>query len=169
MNVETLRRQARELADDGRLADAHRVYSMLLDDQRQRVGDGHPQTLQILNDLATVQLRLGDFAAARQSAERAAQARTEGLGAEHPDTLRSRFLVGAVLHDAGGVGPARALFEELIPVFDRVFGPSGRGARELGEGLARLVGAAGGGGLARQLEARGGARDDPRAPDPWAV
>src|SRR2546423_4805679 len=137
MNVETLRRQARELADDGRLADAHRVYSMLLDDQRQRVGDGHPQTLQILNDLATVQLRLGDFAAARQSAERAAQARTEVLGAEHPDTLRSRFLVGAVLHDAGEVGPARALFEELIPVVDRGFGPSGRETREPEGELAR--------------------------------
>jgi tetratricopeptide (TPR) repeat protein len=169
MDVETLRRQARELADAGRLADAHKVYSMLYDDTRQRHGEGHPVTLRLLNDLATVELRQGRFQAARQSAQRAAKGRAEALGDEDPDTLRSRFLVGAVLSDAGRTDEARTVFQQLIPLFDRVFGRSGPETQELAGELARLVRAAGDEQLAGRLETRHQPRYDQSVPDTWAL
>jgi tetratricopeptide (TPR) repeat protein len=169
MDVETLRQQARELANAGRLADAHKVYSMLYDDTRQRRGKAHPVTLRLLNDLATVELRQGRFEVAQQSAERAARGRAETLGAEDPDTLRSWFLVGAVLHDAGRNDEARSVFDQLLPVFDRVFGRSGRETQELAGELAQLVRATGDEELAGQLENRHQPRYDHRAPDTWSL
>jgi tetratricopeptide (TPR) repeat protein len=169
MDVETLRQQARELANAGRLADAHKVYSMLYDETRRRHGKAHPATLQLLNDLATVELRQGRFEVAQQSARRAAEGRAESLGNDHPDTLRSQFLLGAVLHDAGRHDEARTSFEQLIPVFDRVFGRSGRETQELSGELAQLVRAAGDEQLAGQLENRHRPRYDHTAPDSWSL
>jgi hypothetical protein len=169
MDVETLRRQARELADSGKLAEVHRVYSVLHDELRRRLGDAHPQTLQLVNDRASVELRQGRFPAAQQSAQDAAEARAGALGAEHPDTLRSRFLIGAVLHDAGRTGEARTVFEQLVPVFEKVFGRSGPETRELIGELARLVRAAGEEDLARRLEARDRPRFDHTVPDTWTL
>ncbi|OLB74021.1 MAG: hypothetical protein AUI14_24820 [Actinobacteria bacterium 13_2_20CM_2_71_6] len=161
--------RAWKLANSGHLAEALQVYGELLAEQRQRLGDAHPETLQTINDEATVHLRMRQFEPARQAAGYAAQKRAEVLGVEHPDTLRSSYLVGAVLHDEGETAAARRLLEGLLPLFRRVFGSTARETGEVVGELATLLRTAGESDAAAQLEATLRPRYDHTVPDTWTL
>ena len=108
-------------------------------------GAEHPDTLSDQGlSLARWTGEAGDPAAARDSVRRAAaQPRSGPLGAEHPDTLSTRYALARWTGEAGDPAAARDLYAELLPTEERVRGPEDPSTLNTRYGLARWTGEAG--------------------------
>jgi hypothetical protein len=65
----------------------------------------------------------GEAAGARDQFAVLLPARERVLGADHPDTLATRFDLAHFTGEAGDAARARDQFVALLPVFERVLGP----------------------------------------------
>ena len=81
------------------------------------------EVLAIKQALATVATEAGDFGGAIEILEDAAEESGRLLGADHPDTLRSRNNLASAYQDAGRLNDAIPLFEETLTTEEQLFGP----------------------------------------------
>ena len=72
----------------------------------ETLGPEHPDTFTSMNNLASILLRQGDFAGARDLEEQVVEARTRTLGPEHPSTLTAQRNLAVVLAALDEASPA---------------------------------------------------------------
>ena len=78
--------------DQGRFEEAEALFYRALHIREQVLGEEHPETAQILHDLAILRQREGNVREACSLAERALAIRSASLGDGHPKTLTTRSL-----------------------------------------------------------------------------
>ena len=82
------------------------------------------EVLTIKQALATVATEAGDFGGAIEILKDAAEEAGRLLGADHPNTLRSRNNLALAYQDAGRLNDATPLLEETLTTQERVLGPN---------------------------------------------
>ena len=82
------------------------------------------EVLTIKQALATVATEAGDFGGAIEILKDATEEAERLLGADHPDTLRSRNSLALAYHAAGRLNDATPLLEETLETRTRILGPN---------------------------------------------
>ena len=90
---------------------------------------------QVLDDLGVIMHRRSRLEDAAAALREAADLRIAHLGADHVDTLASRFSLAAVLHDLSRPAETRAALDELLPAIEARLGAD---SLELAEALMQL-------------------------------
>ena len=86
------------------------------------LGEEHPDTLTVMNNLAETLRQAGDLPGARALEEKTLEIRRRVLGEEHPDTLTSMNNLAGTLWQAGDLPGARDLQEKTLEIRRRVLG-----------------------------------------------
>jgi tetratricopeptide (TPR) repeat protein len=86
------------------------------------LGEEHPATLTLMNNLALTLSQQGDLPGARTLHEKTLNIRTRVQGADHSDTLNSMNNLAATLRELGDLPGARALEEKTLDIRTRVLG-----------------------------------------------
>jgi tetratricopeptide (TPR) repeat protein len=89
---------------------------------RRTLGDDHPNTLALMNNLATTRLALGDLQGARDLQEEALATERRVLGDDHPKTLVLMNNLAITRRTLGDLQGARALFVETLTARRQVLG-----------------------------------------------
>ena len=98
---------------------AERAYQLA----RQTFGPRHPDTLESLNNLATLYQAQGRYGEAEPLYHEALQARRETLGPHHPHTLTSLNNLAFFYQAQGRYGEAEPLYREALQAFRETLGP----------------------------------------------
>jgi len=106
----------------GAYAQARPLYERALALREQRLGSEHPDTAEILNNLALSLREEGNHEAARPLLERALAINEKALGAEHAATATSVNNLALLLRDQGDLAAARPLFERALASVEKAFG-----------------------------------------------
>src|SRR5208282_4225805 len=106
----------------GAYAQARPLYERALALREQRLGSEHPDTAEILNNLALSLREEGNHEAARPLLERALAINEKALGAEHAATAASLGNLGLVLKDEGDLAAARSLLERALAIDEKALG-----------------------------------------------
>ena len=106
----------------GKYAAARHAEVEALKTARRVLGEKHPVTLILMNNLAETLRAQGDLAGARALQEQVLAVCRRVLGEEHPNTLTSMSDLAATLLAQGDLAGARALQEQALAVFRRVLG-----------------------------------------------
>jgi TIR domain-containing protein/tetratricopeptide repeat protein/NB-ARC domain-containing protein len=89
---------------------------------RRVLGDDHPDTLRLMNNLAALRNALGDLVGARQLHEQALAGRRRVLGDDHPETLNSMNNLAMTRGALGDLDGARQLHEQALAGRRQVLG-----------------------------------------------
>ena len=106
----------------GRLDEAITLYVQLLTDRIRVLGEDHPDTLTILNNLAGAYESAGRLDEAITLYEQVLPDRTRILGEDHPNTLTSLNNLAGAYESAGRLDEAITLYEQVLPDRTRVLG-----------------------------------------------
>ncbi|HEY6896732.1 MAG TPA: FxSxx-COOH system tetratricopeptide repeat protein [Rhodocyclaceae bacterium] len=98
----------------GLYGEAKQVRARALEITRNSVGDEHPDSLALMNNLASTLRAQGDLPAARALQESVLAACCRLLGEDHPSTLSSMNNLAGTLRDQGELPAARALQESVL-------------------------------------------------------
>jgi tetratricopeptide (TPR) repeat protein len=113
---------ARADREQGDYAAARKLEEEALDASLRRLGDEHPDTLLVMDDLAQTMFAQGDLAGARELFEQVVETSRRVWGAEHPDTLSAMSSLAVTIHQQGDLPRARELQEEVLEAFRLVLG-----------------------------------------------
>jgi tetratricopeptide (TPR) repeat protein len=102
---------------------AAEVLQKAQDTMKARLGPDHPNTLHILNNLASAYREVGKLPEAIALFERVRDARIAKLGPDHPDTLTTLDNLAGAYRDVGNLPEAIALFERVRDVEIARLGP----------------------------------------------
>ncbi|GAA2377290.1 hypothetical protein GCM10010404_36790 [Nonomuraea africana] len=102
---------------------ARRIAANLLDDFRASLGDTHPYTLVVANNLVTYLRGTGAVQEARELGERTLEAFTVRLAESHPFTLSCAVNLANCLGDLSELDAAEALERRTADLLSTVLGP----------------------------------------------
>ena len=102
------------LLRSGQLAASHDLAQHLHGEWAARLGNGHPQALQVATNLARTLHEMGRYKPARQLDADTLERRRRALGDDHPDTLISASNLAADLRQLGHLTAARQLIEDTL-------------------------------------------------------
>ncbi|MEU8080446.1 tetratricopeptide repeat protein [Catellatospora citrea] len=105
------------LDDIGNFDNAEPLHGECIALRTELLGAEHPDTLNALNNLATVLRRTDRLEEAGELHQRILEVRQRTLGTQHPDTLVSMNNLGRVKFDLGDFDAARALLEQAVRDF----------------------------------------------------
>ena len=134
----------------GDFAAAEPLLREALGVQRETLGDRHPHTLDLLNNLGRLLKEKGELAAAEPLSREALEGRREKLGARHPDTLSSISNLGLLLMAKGDLTAAEPLLRKALEGRREVLGA--RHKKTLA--ASKNLGALGGSGRPRRSSRR---------------
>jgi tetratricopeptide (TPR) repeat protein len=117
-----LHKAAQYLYGRGQYRQARTLQEHVLARHRRMLGDEHPDTLHLMNDLAATRGKLGEFQGAHQLFEQALAGRRRVLGDDHPDTLWSMNNLATARRGLGDLHGARQLHEQALAGRRRVLG-----------------------------------------------
>ena len=100
--------------EQGSYDQARNAFQRELNTMRRVLGEGHPDTLTSLSNLASILQDQGDLVGARRYAEEALDTRRRVLGQDHPATLTSLNNLASILQDQGDLVGARRYAEEVL-------------------------------------------------------
>jgi tetratricopeptide (TPR) repeat protein len=106
-----------------RLPEAERLLAELMTIQQKRVGPDHPDTLQVMNNLAGVYELEGRYAEAERVWTQVLSRQSRVLGEDNPETLQTRGNLGVVAEDQGRHADAERLQTSVLAAQRRVLGP----------------------------------------------
>ena len=86
------------------------------------MGEKHPKTLLVLNNLSTSYIYLGQHQKALECLQRVYEAQCEVLGEEHPDTLITLYNISDAYRRLGDVATERMLVEKVYTLRCKVLG-----------------------------------------------
>jgi len=92
--------------------------------QKRFLGLDHPDTLNTMNSLATVFIRLGKYAEAESVLRETISRQKQVLGAEHQQTIVSMHNLGIVYYYQGKYAEAESMGRETLEVRTKVLGES---------------------------------------------
>ena len=99
------------------------IYARILQSQRRVLGEEHPDTLGVMNNLAVTYVDAGKYDEAEELYMRLVAAKSRVLGREHPSTLLSMNALGVTYRYQGRYAEAERLLSELRETRKRVLGP----------------------------------------------
>src|SRR5262249_43915361 len=94
----------------------------LVDVDRRVRGEGHPDTIHWMRDLARSYEGQGQLARAERLWVEVLEIRRRAYGEEHPDTLRSMHNLAVFYRDQGELSKAEPLFVKVLEVGRRAHG-----------------------------------------------
>jgi tetratricopeptide (TPR) repeat protein len=100
-----------------------RVYARILESQRRVLGEEHPDTLGVMNNLAVTYVDAGKYDDAEQLYMKLVAAKARVLGQDHPSTLLSLNALGVTYRYQGRYDAAERLLAALRDTRTRVLGP----------------------------------------------
>ncbi|KAA3611795.1 MAG: CHAT domain-containing protein [Planctomycetota bacterium] len=103
----------------GRLPEAAQFKTEALQENKDRLGPEHPDTLTSMNNLAQTLQSQGDLSGARQLQEEVLSVRQRVLGPEHPDTLITMYNLFHTLLQVGEPEKAIPLFVDALKIARR--------------------------------------------------
>jgi tetratricopeptide (TPR) repeat protein len=106
----------------GAYADAEEMEERSLEGRRNVFGEGHPETLRSMNNLAGTYSRQGRYDEAEKVQVEVMEKRKEVLGEGHPDTLRSMNNLAGTYSKQGRLGEAEELQVEVLEKRKEVLG-----------------------------------------------
>jgi tetratricopeptide (TPR) repeat protein len=109
-----LSQSAQYLWSRGQYQQALTLNEQALAGYRRTLGDDHPNTLTLMNNLATTRWALGDLQGARDLQEQALATERRVLGDNHPKTLALMNNLAITRQTLGDLQGARALFETSL-------------------------------------------------------
>lgn len=101
-------------------------FQRALDIRQERLGDGHPHTLDSMTNFAWLYWQQARYDEAEPLAFAALQGRRHTLGNEHTDTLRSMTGLGWVYWCQGHYDKAEPLFVQVLEISQRALDPEHR-------------------------------------------
>ena len=108
--------------DNGMYRDSLRIREELLEQEKQILGEAHPDTLGSMNNLAVIYSAMGENQKALELKEQTLELRKRILGEKHPDTLRLMNNL-AISYDAMGENQkALELKEQTVELMKRILG-----------------------------------------------
>jgi tetratricopeptide (TPR) repeat protein len=110
------------LRAQGRLTEAAREITVVLERQQRTLAEDHPAVLVMCTYLARVRLDQRDYAAAHELAEQALENSLRVLGPDHPLTLSATDIKVAALHGLGDLARAIELARQLHADRNRTLG-----------------------------------------------
>lgn len=102
--------------------EAVRFGEALAADCERLLGDGHPGTMQVRNDLANAYRQAGQLDRAIAMHERNLADREQHLGSDHPGTVTSRNNLAGAYESAGRLDDAIPLAERVLADRERILG-----------------------------------------------
>jgi len=93
-----------------------------LDIQKRVLGPDHPDTLNTMNSLSSVLIRLGKYADAEKILRETASRQKRVLGPDHPDTIISLHNLGIVFYYQGKYPEAESVGRETLEIRTRALG-----------------------------------------------
>jgi len=115
-------RAAHYLWSRGRHQEAVTLLKEILVTRRRVLGDDHPDTLNVMNNLAVSLENLGDLEGANDLQQRLLTARRRVLGTDHPDTLTSMNNLAVTRQKLGDLQGAHDLYEDAVAGLRRALG-----------------------------------------------
>ncbi len=115
---------------------ARAAFEQALAVSRRFLGEEHPATLNLMNNLAITLMAQGDLAGARTLHERELAVSRRMFGQEHPGSLISMNNLARTLLAQGNMAGARNLQEQALPVSRRLLGEEHLDTLHLMNGLA---------------------------------
>ncbi|KAL6412508.1 hypothetical protein AUP68_03711 [Ilyonectria robusta] len=109
-------------ADIGRWHEAELVFTEVLRDKRQILGNEHPDTLNAMDKLATTLQKQGQLSKAAEIQREALQKKQRILGNEHPDTLLSMHNLAYILNAQGQFDEALGILRDVTEKRARILG-----------------------------------------------
>ena len=122
LEVYRLGTQIPALYGRGQYKEAEGIARRVLEQRKQVLGERHPDTINMMGDLAVMLNAQGDRAAARPLSERALELRKEVLGERHPSTITSMDNLAQLLSAQGDYAAARPLSERAVELYKQVLG-----------------------------------------------
>ncbi len=122
-SADALHEQAMQLYKAGRYGDALPLFQRALTQREADVGADHPDTAQILTNLAQLYWAQGQYAPAVPLVQRALAIREKALGLEHPDTADSLHNLGRLHHALGQHAEALPAYQRALAIREKVLGP----------------------------------------------
>ncbi|MFD9319216.1 tetratricopeptide repeat protein, partial [Streptomyces sp. NPDC060053] len=113
---------ANRLYQQGHTARTIPLFETILAEREHALGDTHPDTLLIRNNLATAYESSGDLGRAIPLYEATLAQREQVLGDTHPNTLTSRNSLAGAYESAGDLGRAIPLYEATLAQREQVLG-----------------------------------------------
>jgi serine/threonine protein kinase/Tfp pilus assembly protein PilF len=107
----------------GMYSEAISIDERALQLRRDKLGEGHRDTLRSMNELAEAYHYAGWLSEALPLHERTLELRKAKLGPEHPDTLESMNNVAMAYNSAGKLAEALLLLEETLELMKAKLGP----------------------------------------------
>lgn len=129
---------AREYLEQRRYQEAMQLYKEILEDRRDRLGDGNLYTIETMSKLAECYSGLLKFSEAIQLNQQALEGQRRILGEGHPDSLRSVQELVKIYTLFGNYSDALRLEEQALQVRRRILGESHRDTIKSAENVARL-------------------------------
>jgi tetratricopeptide (TPR) repeat protein len=114
-------------------------YHMLVDIQREILGEHHPDTLATRADLALVYSDQGLVDKAAAELQEVGDLQRQVLGDHHPDTLRTRQLLAGRIGEQGRWAEAERLYRETMELARRELGPAAECTLACWSGLAQAL------------------------------
>ena len=120
--------------------EAEGIFRDVLARFQNTLGEMHPRTLDVIDDLGSLFALRGDYGRSQHHYEDAAEGLAVTLGIDHPQTLACRWrLAHMLLHHAGHPDKAEAIFRDVLERQDRALGPTNPHTKRTFESLAALL------------------------------
>jgi eukaryotic-like serine/threonine-protein kinase len=111
------------LHNRGELKQAEKMFESILADQREVLGQMHPDTLASINDLGITYHWLGKYTKAEEYYRLCIEGMSKVRGENHPDTIRCISNLGSVLESSGQYQQAEPVISRHIELASRILGP----------------------------------------------
>lgn len=118
-----LQRAGNYLTFRARYAEAEPLYDRALQIQEELVGTEHAYTASVLNDLASLHQKGGQFSKAEPLILRAFAIRKKVLGPEHPDTAITLGNLATLRLEQGKLDEAELLQTQALTIREKILGP----------------------------------------------
>jgi tetratricopeptide (TPR) repeat protein len=110
-------------SDQGKLAEAEKMYIRALQGYEEALGPKHTSTLGTVNDLGLLYKNQGKLAEAEKMYIRALQGYEEALGPKHTSTLGTVNNLGVLYYDQGKLAKAEKMYIRALQGYEEALGP----------------------------------------------
>jgi tetratricopeptide (TPR) repeat protein len=111
-------------ADQGKLAEAEKMYLRALQGKEEALGPKHTSTLNTVNNLGLLYADQDKLAEAEKMYLRALQGKEEALGPKHTLTLNTVTNLGALYADQGKLAEAENMYLRALQGYEEALDPS---------------------------------------------
>jgi len=120
--------------------EAEVIFRDVLGRYQNSLGEMHPWTLDVIDDLASLFALRGDYVQSEHDYAHAAEGLAVTLGVDHPQTLACRWRLAMMLaHQADKPDEAEAILRDVLERQDRGLGPTSPHTTKTFESLASLL------------------------------